>query len=249
MCRMTCCPSLTLRSFTAIITIVDIVVFIITLTYGIQPNSDFLTPKYETLDDFGSRIVCKILKQYQLWRFLTPVFLHGNFLHIVFNIMSQLIIGSQVENMMGIPRFILVYFLSGIGGNVLGVLISDSSAVGASTAIVGLLGVFIAYVIVNWNRLDPSIKCFMLCMISFIILINLAFGLGGSTDQKESRIDNVGHLGGLLTGVFAGMFLINPLGGAPGLYEKRAKITGVCMTCFFFILCLALAFTVKNPKC
>jgi len=243
MCKLTCCPVITIKSFTAIITIVDIVMFIVTLCFGIVRGgeTEFLTPKMDTLILFGDRNVFYIITKYQVWRFLTPVFLHANFLHIFFNCFSQLIFGSQVEVMLGTKLFVVLYFLCGVGGNVFGGLFEAGDAVGASTAIVGLLGVFIAFVIVNWKKLDSQMKCFMLCMVFFIIIINLVFSVGPSS--KESAVDNYGHLGGLLTGTFAGMFLVKPQGGAT-LYEKRVKIIGQCLTVFFFVLCFCLFYLV-----
>lgn len=244
MCKLTCCPVITIKSFTAIITIVDIAMFIVTLSFGLQTGglTEFLTPQIETLRNFGDRYVPLIIGKYQIWRFLTPVFLHGNFLHIFFNSFSQLIFGSQVEVMLGTKLFVVLYFLCGVGGNVFGALFSAGDAVGASTSIVGLLGVFIAFVIVNWKRLDGNMKCFMLCMVFFIILMNLTFGMGNS--KKQSTIDHFGHLGGLLTGTFVAMVLIKPQGGAPLLYEKRVKLIGYCLSGFFFVLCFSLFYLV-----
>jgi len=243
MCKLTCCPVITIKSFTAIITIVDIAMFIVTLCFGMQTGgtTEFLTPRMDTLRTFGARIVPDIIQKYQIWRFLTPVFLHANFLHIFFNCFSQLIFGSQVEVMLGTKLFVVLYFLCGVGGNVFGALFEAGPAVGASTSIVGLLGVFIAFVIVNWKKLDSQMKCFMLCMVFFIIMINLVFSIGPS--DKQSAVDNYGHLGGLITGIFAGMVLVQAQGAAT-LYEKRVKIIGQCLTVFFFVLCFCLFYLV-----
>ncbi len=245
MCKLTCCPTITWKSFTAIITVVDIAMFIVTLVFGWQTAGEFLSPSIDILIKFGGRTVADIIYKYQVWRFLTPVFLHANFLHIFFNCFSQLIFGSQVEVMMGTKRFIAFYFLCALGGNLFGGLFDGlmGVSVGASTAIVGLLGVFIAFVIVNWNRLDTNMRCFMMCMVFFIIMINLVFSSGGS--EKLTAIDNYGHLGGLLTGTFAGMFFIVPQGAATK-YEKRVKIIGYCLTAFFFILCSVLYYVVHK---
>lgn len=247
MCKLTCCPTITFKSFTAIITIVDIVMFIVTLAFGMQTGgrTEFLSPTIDTLVKFGGRTVYDIVARYQVWRFITPVFLHANFLHIFFNCFSQLIFGSQVEVMLGTKRFIVFYFLCALGGNLFGGLFDKllGVSVGASTAIVGLLGIFIAFVIVNWNRLDTNMRCFMMCMVFFIILINLVFSVGPS--DGTSAVDNFGHLGGLLTGTFAGMFFIIPQGAAT-LYEKRVKIIGYCLTAFFFILCSVLYYVIHK---
>jgi len=243
MCRLTCCPSLTLQTFTAIITIVHVAMFIITLSWkGIMiPSTDFLTPNFETLDVFGNRNTYLLRDKYQIWRFLTPVFLHANFLHLFFNVISQLMIGSQVEKVIGTGKMVIVYFMCAIGGNLFGALTSDALAVGASTAISGLLGCFIGFIIVNWHRIDPNTRCFMICMVSFIIIINILFGAGGQGGSvRTNQVDTSGHLGGLISGVLVGMALIRPMGGVFGGFETKVKNIGYILSFAYFIGCAVL---------
>ena len=72
-----------------------------------------------------------------------------------------------------------IYLLSGLGGNILSTVLSDSIAVGASTAIFGLLGSAVGYLIFNWYALDypGSPRNQTACFLGIIILLNL---MGGS---------------------------------------------------------------------
>lgn len=257
MCK-SCCPTITWRSFTAIITIVDVIIFIVTLCiHGLGNQDDvvdFLPPSMEALHQFGNRDPWLIRYKGEVWRFITPVFLHANFLHIFFNMCAQLVLGSTAEAMLGTLKFILLYFLCAIGGNMFGALVSSSLAVGASTAIVGILGLFISFVVVNWKRLDPNMKCLIICLIVFIIIMNLMFSVGGIDSSGPNvgsasfyQTDNYGHLGGLLTGAFVGMFILTPIGGPPEKYEKNVKYFGYGITAFYFILGMSLFFTVVYP--
>lgn len=218
--------------------------FIITLFWrGIMiPHPDFLTPNYQTLHDFGNRVPYLMRYKFQIWRFLTPVFLHSNFLHLFFNCISQLIIGSQIEAILGTTKMAIVYFLCAIGGNLFGALTSTSEAVGASTAIVGMLGVFIGYLIVNWNRLDPNTKCFMVCMVSFVVIMNVLF-TGGGNQMRDNQVDTSGHLGGLLTGAILGMAIVRPNGGVPDTYEKTVKLLGHLFTLAYFLISFIVFYT------
>ena len=251
MCKVSCCPNLSIKSFTAIITIIEIIIYIVTLIYTfvnpgyLEPESlDFLPPGNNVLDLFGSRLPYKIVCNYQVWRFVTPIFLHAHFLHIFFNMTSQLILGSQMEVLLGTVKMIIIYFLCGIGGNLFGGYVNSAPAVGASTSIVGLLGVLIAFVVVNWKRLDPQLQCFLSCMIVFVVLFNVLFLLqGAASGQTENQVDNYGHLGGLITGTFAGMIMITPMGGPPGPYEKKVRIVGIVLTSIFFATFIALFYT------
>lgn len=256
MCK-TCCPTITWKSFTAIITLVDVIMYIVTLAVGgvsgYCDGIDFLPPSPDTLHQFGNRDPWNIRYEAAVWRFITPVFLHANFLHIFFNMAAQLMLGSTAEAMLGTARFVLVYFLCDIGGNLFGALVTSDAAVGASTAIVGILGLFISFVVLNWKRLDPNMKCFIICFIVFIILMNLMFSFGGfgttapSGNSSSYQTDNYGHLGGLLTGAFSGMFILSPIGGPPEQYEKNVKYVGYGLTLLYFVLGFSLFFTVVDP--
>lgn len=76
----------------------------------------------------------------QIWRLVTPMFLHGSILHIGFNMYALVIIGSGLERRFGHWRFLLLYVLGSIAGNVFSFLLSPNPSLGASTAIFGLLG-------------------------------------------------------------------------------------------------------------
>lgn len=108
------------------------------------------------------------------------MFLHANFLHISYNLVSQLVFGVQLETSVGGYRMCGIYLLSGLGGNLFSSLVSDSIAVGASTAISGILAAYVGYLVVNWNVLQPlsTVRNTMLCMVILLIFINLFMSLG-----------------------------------------------------------------------
>lgn len=78
------------------------------------------------------------------------MFLHANLVHILSNTLSILILGQNLEQDMGTVRFTLLYLLSGFGGILFSCLCNNNIAVGASTAIFGLIGSYIACLILNW---------------------------------------------------------------------------------------------------
>lgn len=77
------------------------------------------------------------------YRFIMPIFLHAGFLHILMNLVAQLIIGSMIEMLLSSARSFTIYILSGIGGVLLGCLLSKDFSVGASGAIFGLCAAFV----------------------------------------------------------------------------------------------------------
>jgi rhomboid protease GluP len=133
----------------------------------------------------------------QYWRLLTACFLHIGPLHLVFNSWALFTFGQQIERRYGAWRFVALYVLAGVAGNVLSFLGSDSLSAGASGAIFGLIGAAIAYFgayreqFGQWGRRQ-------LTNVLIVAGYNLVFGftLGG--------IDNLGHIGGLVAGLALG---------------------------------------------
>ena len=130
--------------------------------------------------------------QGQIWRYLTPVLLHVGLAHFFVNMYSLFVIGPAVERPFGATRFIVLYFLTGLGGVTASLAFSQSPSAGASGAIFGLLGALAAFLYRHRHLLGQA-GTGQLRHILLVAVINLAIGL-------SPGIDNWGHLGGLLTG-------------------------------------------------
>jgi len=143
----------------------------------------------------GARIT-KDIYNGQVWRLITPLFLHGPLTHIFFNMYALLSLGTFLERQFGHRRFLLLYFLGGFTGNVLSMLFTPGYSVGASTAVFGLVSAEIAFFYHNREIFGSSARQAIGNAI-FIIAINLFLGL-------SPNIDNWGHIGGLIGGaIFA----------------------------------------------
>ena len=129
----------------------------------------------------------------QIWRLITPMFLHGSILHIGFNMYALVIIGSGLERRFGHWRFLLLYGLGSFAGNVMSFLISPSPSLGASTAIFGLLGAEMVFFYQNRKLFGSGARRALQNVIT-VAAINLLIGL-------SPGIDNWGHLGGLFGGL------------------------------------------------
>ncbi len=170
------------------------------LIYVLQLASEYLTG-YDWLFIYGGKINEAILAG-EVWRLVTPVFLHSSIMHIAFNMYALYILGRRSESVYGHARFILLYLISAFGGNVLSFVLSPSPALGSSTAIFGLLAAEGVFIFQN-RRLFGNQTRSRLSNIIVILFINLAIGFSPSLN-----IDYFGHLGGLLGG-----FLFASLGG------------------------------------
>lgn len=135
--------------------------------------------------------------QGQLWRAVTPIFLHVGLLHFGVNMYSLHLIGPAVERPYGRQRFILLYLMSGVAGSVVSLVLASYPSAGASGSIFGLLGAVAAF-LYSHRRMLGRAGVAQLRHVVFIALLNLAIGL-------SPGIDNWGHLGGLLTGAGLGL--------------------------------------------
>ncbi|MCX6067690.1 MAG: rhomboid family intramembrane serine protease [Chloroflexi bacterium] len=129
----------------------------------------------------------------QLWRLLTPMFLHGSILHIGFNMYALVVIGSGLERRFGNWRFLLLYVLGSFGGNVFSFMLSPNPSLGASTSIFGLLGAQMVFFYQNRKMFGAGARRALQNVIT-VAAINLFIGL-------SPGIDNWGHLGGLIAGL------------------------------------------------
>ena len=81
-----------------------------------------------------------LIVQGQVWRLVTPIFLHIGLVHLAFNTYAIYAIAPQIERFFGTARFLSIYLLSGTYGVLLSFLLSPSLAAGASGAIFGMIG-------------------------------------------------------------------------------------------------------------
>jgi rhomboid protease GluP len=152
----------------------------------------------ETLYRLGSSNGFGVLVLHQWYRPVTAMFLHAGLIHIGFNMMVLLDIGPVVEELFGSARYLFIYFLTGIAGFALSMFFHP--AVGASGALMGLIGVLIA---VTGKRSSIESKALRSRLISWAVSVFLiGFFIGA---------DNLAHFGGLATGFILGKVMADRL--------------------------------------
>jgi membrane associated rhomboid family serine protease len=123
----------------------------------------------------------------EYWRLFTVALVHGGLTHLFFNMFSLLVLGNPIEAALGKARFLVIFFISLLTGSLASIYLNSAPhvSVGASGAIFGLFGAFIAL----GKRLNQGARD-----IYVIVGLNFALGfiLGG--------IDWRAHLGGLVCG-------------------------------------------------
>ncbi|MCW7941844.1 Rhomboid family protein [Streptomyces hygroscopicus] len=195
------------RLITKLLIGVNLAVFLIQLSLG-----DRFTERFELIGQAIAPALHSVVgvAEGQWYRLLTAMFLHANYVHILFNMLSLWWIGAPLEAALGRARYLALYFASGLAGSALTYLIATPAqpSLGASGAIFGLFGA--TAVLMRRLRYDmrPVIG---LLVVNLII----TFGWGNIAWQA--------HIGGLVGGVVVGYAMVH----APR--ERRALVQyGVC---------------------
>ncbi|EIW86795.1 rhomboid-domain-containing protein, partial [Coniophora puteana RWD-64-598 SS2] len=147
------------------------------------------------------RQVVMVMGQSMNDKFITPIFIHAGFIHIILNMIAQLTVSAQIEREMGSAGFLLTYFAAGIFGNVLGGNFSlvGAPSVGASGAIFGCVAVTWVDLFAHWRyQYRPGRK---LAFMSIELVFGIALGYIPSHRSISA------HLGGLCMGLLVGTAL------------------------------------------
>ena len=143
----------------------------------------------------------------EAWRLLSAIFVHLTLLHYLGNVFATFFLVTRVEYTYGTARTLLIFLVSGIGGNIF-VLAVDSADYetsirgGASTALFGMIGLILGYIVINWRGLGlvgETLRCQVICTYFFLLVIVLFFS---SITGSDLEVDHLGHLGGFLTGLW-----------------------------------------------
>ena len=189
-----------LRSFSVLVGLLQVLMFIVSVSLKgfVSPSQNpMLGPPTESLVLLGAKQCYLIQQRYQLFRFLTPILLHAGIIHLVMNMICQWRFALFVERRWGTPRFAAVYLSAGFGATLLSLLWNPNKiAVGASGALMGIMGGFIADLILNWNTMQPFTRNTLLIQTATWSIIGLALGF-------VPFVDAGAHFGGWVFGLAA----------------------------------------------
>ena len=207
------CPFFRFKSFSFIILIINLIVFIVSLIpNGLEPSQKeikFLPPSTITLDKMGSLWGAKLRESFkESYRWIANSVLHGSFEHLFSNSLGILFFGTLVEYLIGTIKFCLIYILSGILGSLFTVLIQrNTSNVGASICCFGIMGAMIGFYLINWGGLGKIFGVNNKCLIVFFPTLMIFLSLF-ILSMDDTEINIYGHIGGLIFGFFLSLCFI-----------------------------------------
>lgn len=162
----------------------------------------------------------------QPWRLVTAMFLHGNFLHILFNMWCLWDLGSLCESLYGHVTFAAVYLISGVAASLASVWWHPAiPSVGASGAIFGIVGALIASYYLGEFTMPRFAVAGHLRSVLIFAGYSLVFG------AMSGHTDNAAHLGGLAAGLVFGT-LIARLAPDREVFPRAAVILAVGLAVF-----------------
>lgn len=178
---------------TPIIILINVLLFVGMILSG----ANIMIPDNEHLINWGANFAPLTLDG-QWWRLITNIFEHIGIFHLLMNMYGLLYIGILLEPMIGRNKFLLAYLLTGIAGSAASLWWHDYTiSAGASGAIFGMYGIFIA--LLSTNLISKSFKQTFLTSALLFTGFNLINGF-----KPNSGIDNAAHIGGLVTGIIIG---------------------------------------------
>lgn len=207
------------HKFTIVLLVANVFFYLLMWQTSGMPFSITEPLPNQVLLPFGAKLNYYIQIQHEWWRFVTPMFLHVNLLHLLVNMYSLWIVGPYVEKLYGSAKFVVFWVVTGVAGVVASYLTvrpnmsvgpvarflfktSDDPSVGASGALFGLVGVLFVFGIKFRHELPEGFKRAFGTGMLPIIVINLVIGYLG-----RGFIDNAAHLGGLVSGAMLAMFV------------------------------------------
>lgn len=174
-------------------TLVIIALNVIVYVYTSLQGGNFLETNYEMLLQYGQANYF-VLYHGWYWQLLTAMFVHVNIMHLLGNMFFLLVFGFRAEELFKLSEYLLIYFASGLAGNLLSLLFGPFAppSAGASGAIFGMFGACIIYV----RRAIGSSIVGALLYAFFLLMANVG-----------PNVNVLAHLGGLAVGLLIGYLL------------------------------------------
>jgi len=186
---------------TKLLIIINLILFSLEIIKGGCTN-------LEVLEKLGALIPQYVIENREYWRLITANFLHYGWLHLSMNMLGLWLVGTFVEKIIGHFFYGLIYLISGMGGMIIFTLLSPIIVdpnipillVGASGAIMGLVGVILAIFIKLTYQQKSRMFGERLKLLLLIILFQFIFDV--LTPQVSFLIHALGFILGLISGLF-----------------------------------------------
>ncbi len=200
--------------------LIAIITMFMLLTYLFGNGSTDINTLYK----FGA-----LVKDGNMLRLLTSIFLHIGILHYIMNTWALKLLGNQTEKFYGHVKMLLIFIYSGIIGNLLSIILMGPNVLsaGASGAIFGLMGAILYFAINQRTYMAEALKREILP----VIILNLLLGF------LVTGINMYAHIGGFISGM-----LISSALGIKYKTSKFEKVNSIICSVILVIILVYLAY-------
>ena len=185
------------RLCTAILIGINVVIFVLFAVAGNLESTIYFR-------QYGAMYVPYVIEGGQWYRLITSMFLHFSVEHLLFNMLMLALLGRELEPVKGYVRFLITYFVSGIGGNIvsMGMILMTNPArnvvsAGASGAIFGLIGAALGTMLKSKQPVGRLGRRGIIVMLIFSLYVGFT----------SDGVDNAAHVGGVLFGFLISLIL------------------------------------------
>lgn len=183
---------------TAILILINVLIFFIVDLNGSSLNT-------QNMLQWGAAYTPFILEQGQTYRIFTCMFLHFGIEHLVNNMLVLFALGQRMERVLGKGRFLMLYLMGGIGGNLLSLYVEIKKqeyavSAGASGAVFAVMGAMIYIVLHDKGKVEDLSAKQIIIMAVFSVYLGIV----------SDGVDNAAHIGGLISGLFLSIILYHP---------------------------------------
>jgi rhomboid protease GluP len=218
---------------TPILIDLNILIFLVMICTGVS----VFEPNGQSIVGWGANATVATLNG-QWWRLISNCFIHFGIIHLLMNMYALFFVGILLEPFLGKAKFITAYLLTGIIASLASLWWHDNTvSAGASGAIFGLYGVFLA--LLSTNHIERSMRNGLLANIGIFVVYNLVYG------SFKGGIDNAAHLGGLFSGILIGYALMPSLQKPDSVRITRFTLISVP---FIAIICSVITYNVLSKS-
>lgn len=215
---------------TTILVILNVLMFLwMQFTFG-------TTTEAGALIEAGANFAPLLIQFNEWYRLITAAFIHVGGVHLMMNMIVLYFLGIELEPIMGSWRFLILYFVSAIGGNLMSFAFNINISAGASTA---LFGMFVAMLVLSVVYPENRYLRARSFSMGFVLFMNILLGL------VNQGVDNFGHIGGALFGSLITFALTTP---EPSSIKPLYRLLSISAIILLSILFIYYGFTSRGVQ-
>ena len=149
-------------------------------------------------------------RKFEVWRFLSYMFVHSGYFHIIFNILMQLLLGIPLEMVHRWWRILLIYVCGVVAGSLCtSITDPDVYLAGASGGVYAIIAAHLANVVFNWSEMEfPFLR-----LLAFLILtgVDTSVAIYYRYLNVDTKVSYVAHIAGAVAGFLLGIVVLKNL--------------------------------------